>query len=205
VGAGRDVDSLCMLTLGTGIGGGLILDGRIWHGSQGMAGELGHMTINPNGALCACGNLGCVEAYASASAISRMAMAAIRVGRSPELAREAEQLGELTAEIVYIKAKQGDIVALEIFEMVGRSLGVAVANLINIFNLPLYVIGGGVARGWDAFGATLQAEVAKRSLVARATHPRIEASALGADAGLIGAAHLPRIAQEGSHAASRRS
>lgn len=204
VGAGRDVDSLCMVTLGTGIGGGLILDGRIWHGQEGMAGELGHMTIDPNGALCGCGNLGCIEAYASASAISRMAMAAIRVGRSPELAREAEQLGELTAEIVYIKAKQGDVVALEIFEMVGRSLGVAIANLINIFNLPLYVVGGGVARGWDAFCASLMAEVYKRSLVARSTHPRIVASALGADAGLIGAAHLPRIAQEGNHAASRR-
>jgi glucokinase len=204
VGEGRDVDSLCMVTLGTGIGGGLILDGRIWHGQEGMAGELGHMTIDPNGALCGCGNLGCIEAYASASAISRMAMAAIRVGRSPELAREAEQLGELTAEIVYIKAKQGDVVALEIFEMVGRSLGVAIANLINIFNLPLYVVGGGVARGWDAFCASLMAEVYKRSLVARSTHPRIVASALGADAGLIGAAHLPRIAQEGNHAASRR-
>jgi len=193
-GAGRDVPGLCMLTVGTGIGGGLILDGKIWHGRDGMAGELGHMTIDPNGSLCGCGNLGCVEAYASASAISHMAMAAVRVGRSLELAREAEQLGELTAEIVYIKAKQGDVVAREIFEMVGRSLGVAIANLINIFNLPLYVVGGGVARGWDAFSPSLLAEVRKRSLVARSTAPRIVPSALGSDAGLLGAAYLPRLA-----------
>ena len=193
VGAGRDASGLCMMTVGTGIGGGVILDGRIWHGMDGMAGELGHMTIDPNGALCGCGNLGCVEAYAGASAITRMAAAAIRVGRSPELAREADALGELTAEIVYIKAKQGDLVAREIFEMVGRSLGVALANLINIFNLPLYVVGGGVARGWDAFAPTLMAEVRKRSLVYRSSSTRIEPSSLGGEAGLLGAAYLPHM------------
>jgi len=193
VGAGREFDSLCMITVGTGIGGGLILNGRIWHGMAGMAGELGHMTIDPNGALCGCGNLGCIEAYAAASAITHMAMAAIRVGRSAELAREADQLGELTAEIVYIKAKQGDVVAREIFEMVGRSLGVGIANLINIFNLPLYVVGGGVARGWDAFSPSLMAEVRKRSLVARSTPTRIVPSELGAEAGLLGAAYLPTL------------
>ena len=199
VGAGREVSGLCMLTVGTGIGGGLILNGRIWHGMDGMAGELGHMTIDPNGALCGCGNLGCIEAYAAAGAITRMATAAIRVGRSPGLAREAEELGELTAEIVYIKAKQGDIVAREIFEMVGRSLGVGLANLINIFNLPLYVVGGGVARGWDAFAPSMMAEVSKRSLVARSTPTRIVPSALGAEAGLLGAAYLPLMQKEGQH------
>ena len=191
IGAGRDVPSLCMLTLGTGVGGGLILNGQIWHGKNGMGGELGHMTIDPNGALCGCGNLGCIEAYASASAITRMAMTAVRMGRSMELARDAEQLGELTGEIIYIKATQGDVLAREIFDMVGRSLGVAVASLVNIFNLPLYVIGGGVARGWDAFAPQLLAEVRKRSLVYRASETRIEPSALGADAGLLGAAYLP--------------
>ncbi len=203
VGAGRNVNGLCMITVGTGIGGGLILNGRIWHGMDGMAGELGHMTIDPNGALCGCGNLGCIEAYASAGAITHMAMAAIRVGRSPELARAAEELGELTAEIVYIKAKQGDIVAREIFEMVGRSLGVGLANMINVFNLPLYVVGGGVARGWDAFAPSLMAEVRKRSLVARSTPTRIVPSALGAEAGLLGAAYLPRMYEEGEHGKSR--
>lgn len=191
VGAGRDASGLCMITVGTGIGGGLILDGRVWHGMDGMAGELGHMTIDPNGALCGCGNLGCIEAYASASAITRMAMAAIRVGRSPSLAHAAEELGELTAEIVYIKAKQGDVVAREIFEMAGRSLGVGLANLINIFNLPLYVIGGGVARAWDAFAPAMMAELGKRSLVYRSTQTRITPSSLGAEAGLLGAAYLP--------------
>lgn len=204
VGAGSKVPSLCMITVGTGIGGGLILDRHIWHGREGMAGELGHMTIDPNGALCGCGNLGCVEAYAAASAISRMASAAVRVGRSAELARAAEELGELTAEIVYIKAKQGDVVAREIFDMVGRSLGIAIANLINIFNLPLYVVGGGVAHGWDAFAPNLMAEVHKRSLVARATQTTIVASALGADAGLIGAAHLPHLTQEADRADRQR-
>jgi glucokinase len=191
VGAGRDASGLCMLTLGTGIGGGVIFEGKVWHGLDGMGGELGHMTIDTDGALCGCGNLGCLEAYASGSAITRMAMAAVRVGRSPGLAQAAEELGELTAEIVYIKAKQGDIVAKEIFDMVGRSLGVGLASLINIFNLPLYVLGGGVARAWDIFSTSMMAEIPKRSLVYRATLPRIAPSALGADAGLLGAAYLP--------------
>jgi glucokinase len=196
LGAGRKVSGLCMLTLGTGIGGGVILDGQVWRGMDGMGGEFGHMTIDPNGALCACGNLGCIEAYASATAIVRMATAAIRVGRSPELAEAAEELGELNGEIVYIKAKEGDRVAREIFDMVGRSLGVALGNLINVFNLPLYVLGGGVARGWDIFSQPLLDEVQKRSIVYRATQPRIEPSALGAEAGLLGAAYLPLLAHQ---------
>ncbi|MGH9534440.1 MAG: ROK family protein [Terriglobales bacterium] len=191
VGAGKAVSGLCILTLGTGIGGGIILDGKIWHGQDGMGGELGHMTIDPNGALCGCGNLGCIEAYASATAILRMAHAAINVGRSPALRRAAEEVGELTAEIIYITAQQGDRVAREIFELVGRSLGVAIGNLINIFNLPLYILAGGVARAWDAFEAYLMDEVQKRSVVYRATKTRIEPSHLGAEAGLLGAAYLP--------------
>lgn len=191
VGAGKDVSGLCILTLGTGIGGGLIFDGSIWHGMDGMGGELGHMSIDPNGMLCGCGNLGCIEAYASATAIVRQAHAAIQVGRSPALAAAAQQAGELNAEIVYFKAKEGDTVALEIFDLVGRSLGVAVSNLINAFNLPLYVLGGGVARGWDAFAPAMLREVQRRSVVYRATRTRIERSALGAEAGLFGAAYLP--------------
>lgn len=203
VGAGKEVSGLCILTLGTGIGGGIILDGKIWHGQDGMGGELGHMTIDPNGALCGCGNLGCIEAYASATAILRMAHAAINVGRSPALRRAAEEVGELTAEIIYITAQQGDRVAREIFELVGRSLGVAIGNLINIFNLPLYVLAGGVARGWDAFEAHLMDEVQKRSVVYRATQTRIEPSKLGAEAGLLGAAYLPfQAAASGAGAAA---
>ena len=196
VGAGKDVSGLCILTLGTGIGGGLILDGQIWHGKDGMGGELGHMSIDPNGLLCSCGNLGCIEAYASATGIVRVATAAVRVGRSPELERAAREAGELTAELVYLKAKEGDPVALEVFDLVGRALGVAVSNLINAFNLPLYVLGGGVARGWDAFAPTLLREVQKRSVVFRATRTRIERSALGAEAGLFGAAYLPILEKQ---------
>lgn len=196
VGAGKDVSGLCILTLGTGIGGGLILNGRIWHGMDGMGGELGHMTIDPNGLLCNCGNLGCIEAYASATGIVRLATTAMRVGRSPGLEQAAREAGGLTAEMVYFKAKEGDPVALEVFDLVGRALGVAVSNLINAFNLPLYVLGGGVARGWDAFAPTLLREVQKRSVVYRATKTRIERSALGAEAGLFGAAYLPILERE---------
>ncbi len=190
VGCGKNVSSLCILTLGTGIGGGLILDNHVWHGADGMGAEFGHMTIDPNGALCACGNLGCIEAYASATAIQRMAHAAVKMGRSPQLAKMAADYGEPTSEMIYLQAKQGDKLALEIFDLVGRSLAVTVGNLINAFNVPLYVLGGGVARAWDVFGPALLDELPRRSVVYRATQPRVEPSILDADAGLIGSAYL---------------
>ena len=195
LGTGREVSGLCILTLGTGIGGGLVLDGRVWHGRDGMGAEMGHTTVDPNGLLCGCGNLGCVEAYASATAIVKLARSAARAGRSAVLAEMAMVEGGLTAESVFEAAQSGDRAAMGIFEMAGRALGVAVANLINIFNLPLYVVGGGVARGWEAFAPVMLREVEARSVVYRAAGARIEPSALQGDAGLFGAAYLPLQAQ----------
>ena len=135
MGAGRGVDDLVLLTLGTGIGGGIIVGGRILHGQIGMAGELGHITISPNGNPCGCGNRGCVEKHASATAVSAMARL-LGLGH------------DLTAKQVYDLAVQGNDRAREIFKVMGEALGIALAGLINIFNFPLYLLGGGVvARG----------------------------------------------------------
>ena len=131
MGAGRGVDDLVLLTLGTGIGGGIIVGGRILHGQIGMAGELGHITISPNGNPCGCGNRGCVEKHASATAVSAMARL-LGLGH------------DLTAQQVYDLAVQGNDRAREIFKVMGEALGIALAGLINIFNFPLYLLGGGV-------------------------------------------------------------
>jgi glucokinase len=203
LGAGREVDSLCMITLGTGVGGGLVLNGKIWRGMSGMAGELGHINVQPDGPPCGCGSQGCVEQFASATAIKRMAIEAIERGEAPELARAMKEEPEFSSRVVYQMAVQGDRAAQQIFRRVGIALGVAVADLVNIFNLPMYVIGGGVVSAWDAFAPALTEEVRKRSFVYTATESSanllnarktiITRALLGSDAGLYGAARLPLL------------
>jgi glucokinase len=213
LGAAKHVDDMIMLTLGTGVGGGIVLEGRIWHGMTGMAGEFGHMTVEPEGPQCGCGNHGCVEQYASATAVVRMAKEAIASGRAPGLARAASSDPEFNAKAVYNLAIQGDEEARKIFGRLGRALGICVANLVNAFNLPMYVVGGGVASAWEAFSPFVFEELRQRSLIYAATAPRtllsdgqgasgqvdsegptrtiVTRALLGSDAGLYGAAELP--------------
>jgi glucokinase len=186
MGAGRGVDDLVLLTLGTGIGGGIISGGKVLHGYLGMAGELGHITVEPrDGVRCGCGNFGCLEAHASATAIVRMAEEAIRAGKSPGLARFR---GQVTSAQVYEAALAGDAEARSIFERMGRALGLGLAMLINTFNFPLYLLSGGVLAAWDLFAPAMLEETAKRSLTFRQTDTRIDKADLGEEAGLYGAA-----------------
>jgi glucokinase len=179
MGAGRDVDELLLVTLGTGIGGGIIIGGRVLHGFLGMAGELGHMTVVPEGNPCGCGNCGCLEKHASATAITAMA--------------HMLQLGDnLSAADVYTLALAGNVRAQQCFISMGRALGIALANLINIFNFPLYLLSGGVLAAWDLFTPVMLDEVRKRSFTFSRTNARIEKGILGNEAGLYGAAYLPR-------------
>jgi glucokinase len=217
LGAGASVDDMCMLTLGTGVGGGVVLNGQVWHGMTGMAGELGHLNVDPNGPPCNCGSRGCLEQLASATAVKRMAIEAIATGKAPELARAMNEDPEFSSKVVHQMAMQGDEPAREIFRRVGDALGVALAGVINIFNLPMYVIGGGVSSAWDAFAPAMMERVRQNSFVYRATAPAenapgvegrkvpddvlparrttiITRALLGSDAGLIGAARLPMIA-----------
>lgn len=215
LGAARKVEDMAILTLGTGVGSALILRGKVWHGMTGMAGEFGHMTLEPDGLPCKCGNRGCLEMYASATAVVRMAREAMASGEAPGLAQAANADPEFSAKAVYNLAIQGDEAARKIFRRVGRALGIALANLVNALNLPMYVIGGGVSSAWDAFSPTIFDELRARSMVYAATAPPAEvgdrgASALvdaagsartivtrallGSDAGLYGAARLPFLA-----------
>jgi glucokinase len=213
LGAARDTHEVCMLTLGTGVGGGIVLNGRAWHGMTGMAAELGHITVDPNGPKCNCGNYGCVEQFASATAIVRMAKEAIHTGLAPELARaEITSGAEFGAKVVYNLAIQGDKPAQQVLEKAGWALGIVLAGLVNALNLRIYVIGGGVANSWSAFAPAMFAELQRRSFVYAATAPDDQAASvmegasatlkplgasprtiitralLGGDAGLYGAA-----------------
>jgi glucokinase len=145
-GAGQGARHLIYLTVSTGIGGGLILDGRVYRGADGSAGELGHMTVDDNGPEHNCGQRGCLEVLASGTAIARMAREAVAAGRSPELARLARTVEELTPVEVDRAADAGDEAAREILARAGHFLGVGLANYLNIFNPEVVVIGGGVSR-----------------------------------------------------------
>lgn len=211
LGAAAGVDDMCMFTLGTGVGGGLVLQGQIWHGMTGMAGELGHINVEPDGHPCNCGSRGCLEQYASATAVKRMAQEAITAGQAPQMARAMKEGAEFSSKVIYDLAMQGDAPARGVFERVGKALGTVVADMVNIFNFPMYVIGGGVANAWDAFAPLMLETLGRNSFVYRATAPTeniqagnapnrsvrgtiITRAMLGGDAGLIGAARLPMMA-----------
>jgi glucokinase len=178
VGAGREVNDLVLLTLGTGIGGGIISGGRVLHGFVGMAGEIGHMTVFPDGNPCGCGNYGCLEKHASATAIVGMA-------------RMLSLGDDITSEGVYDLALEGNERAQMIFHTMGTALGIAIATLMNIFNFPVYLLSGGVLAAWDQFAPPMMAEIEKRSFTYRNTKTRVEKAILGNEAGLYGAAYLP--------------
>ena len=183
MGAGRQVDDLILLTLGTGIGGGIISGGRVLHGFLGMAGELGHLTVVTNGFPCGCGNRGCVEKHASATAITAMA--------------RVMQLGDnLSAAEVYELAAKGNEHARTVFRVMGESLGIALAMMVNTFNFPLYLLSGGVLAAWDLFAPAMLEEMRRRSFTFRTTDTKVEKAILGNEAGLYGAAYLPWIARE---------
>ena len=178
MGAGRDVRDLILLTLGTGIGGGILIDGKILHGFRGMAAEIGHMTVFPDGNPCGCGNCGCLEKHASATAIAAM-------GRMMYLG------SDVTAARVYQLAKEGNERAKLVFESMGKALGIALANLMTIFNFPLYLLSGGPLPAWDFFAPAMFYEIGKRSFSYKRSGARVEKALLGGDAGLLGAAYLP--------------
>jgi glucokinase len=210
LGVARGVDSMCIITLGTGVGGGIVINGDIWDGMTGMAGELGHITIEPDGHPCNCGNRGCIEQLASGTAVLRMAREAMQSGDAEQMKAWASSNDqEFTAKSVFVLAEQGDPTAKAIFHKVGVSLGILMADLVNTFNFPMYVIGGGVSRAWDAFAPSMFVEARRRSMVYAATAPEagkemdetardiqlgrtiITRALLGSDAGLFGAARLP--------------
>lgn len=186
LGAARGCRDVVSVTLGTGVGGGVILDGELWRGAHGSAGEIGHTTVDPfSGLKCKCGNVGCLELFASATAIVRMTREGL-----PEFPDSVLNHGELTAEVVYDAGRAGDELALNVFKKFGTYLGVGLANLINIIDPEIIVIAGGAVNGWRLFASYMQQEVTERSVSAAAQQVKIAAAQCGDNAGLLGAARL---------------
>jgi glucokinase len=186
-GAGRNRRTIVCVTLGTGVGGGIILDGELWRGVNDSAAEIGHMCVDPfGGVACMCGSRGCLEVYASATAIVRMTREARP--RYPNSVLQPKQ--ELTSEKIYRAGLAGDELALEVFRRMGVYLGIGLANLINILNPEMIVIGGGVVNGWDLFARHMNHEVRERAFPLPAEQVEIVAAECGDDAGLLGAAYL---------------
>jgi len=189
MGAGRDADSLIGVTLGTGIGGGLILDGRLVRGASGCAGELGHMTIDLNGRRCACGNYGCLEAYASGPNIAARAREGIEAGYVSSIVDLVDgDLSRITALTVYEARIAGDGYAQEVMLETAKFLGAGIANLVNILNPRRVVLVGGVTRAGEYLLAPLRAEVRRRAFDWAADACDIVLGELPETAGVIGAA-----------------
>jgi glucokinase len=187
LGAARGHRTVVCVTLGTGVGSGIILDGELWHGANDSAGEIGHTSIEPfNGPPCSCGSRGCLEVYASATAIVRMASEALTDHPSSVL----NATDNLTAEKIFAAGKDGDALALEVFQRVGDYLGVGLANVINILNPEMIVIGGGVANGWELFEDHMHQRILEYAFRLPAAEAKIVPAECGDDAGLLGAARL---------------
>jgi len=204
LGAGKEiaVDSMCMLTLGTGVGSGIILDGKIWHGMVGMGGEAGHTPLIPDGLLCGCGSKGCLEMYASATGLTKAATALAARGEAKDIAEIIAEKGSVTALDLALLARAGSTSANHLYNRLGYYIGLSLAGLVSTLDLPLYIIGGGVASAWELFSEQMFKTLEENSYVYRLGAPTqllkkeqnktfVCPAQIGPGAGLLGAAMLP--------------
>jgi len=178
-------NSVCV-TLGTGVGGGLIFDGKPYRGIDGTAGEIGHIGVEKEGYPCGCGSHGCVEQYASATALVRMAKELAKSFPGSPLASKSD----VTGADIYDAGLQSDPLALEVFSIMGAYLGMALADLVNVLNPEIIIVGGGVAGAWDLFIGSVSREIVRRSFREPAERVKLIRAKLGDDAGILGVAQL---------------
>lgn len=192
-GAGRGVENLIYLTVSTGIGGGIIVDDRLYTGVCGTAGEIGHTTVDINGQRCNCGNTGCLETLASGTAVAGEAIRRIGSGEGSSLAGMVEgKIEDITAETVGVAAREGDRLALEVISRAAGFLGVGMVNLVNIFNPEMIIVGGGMAQMGDLLLGPARQVVKERAFSLPARAVRIVPARLGDSAGVLGAAVFAR-------------
>jgi glucokinase len=193
-GAAAGASDVALLTIGTGIGGGLVLGGEVYRGWIGGGAEMGHMVVDMDGRPCQgnCPNWGCLESVASGSALVREASLAVARRPDTELGRALEAGRELTGPMITELARAGDPVARGALEVVGRALGVGIANLVNIFNPEVVVIGGGVSEAGELLLEPAREVMARRALAPGRDVVRVSAAAFGAEAGMVGAAIMAR-------------
>ncbi len=188
-GAGRGLSNLVLLTLGTGVGGGIILNGKLYLGSSGSAAEIGHTIVDIDGPKCRCGNNGCLETLVSGTAMAEEAISRISQGGKSSLIEMVEgKIEDITAEKVYLAAKGGDSLALEVIARAAHYLGVSVVNLVNIFNPEMIIIGGSVAQMGDLLLKPVRQMVKEKAFPLLAQAVQIVPAQLGNDAGVFGAA-----------------
>ncbi len=195
-GAGRDVDDLLLVTVGTGVGGGIVLAGELYRGGAGLAAEIGHLRVVPGGRPCGCGNAGCWEQYASGSALVHDTRAALVDGgrrAAPLLELAGGDPGAVTGRMVSGAARRGDPLAVELVRGVGRWLGEGIASLCAVLDPTVVVVGGGLSEEGDLFLDPVREAVAEQ-LTGRGhrPEPQVRVAELGNDAGLVGAADLSR-------------
>jgi glucokinase len=191
-GAARGCKNVVLLTLGTGVGGGLIVDGKLVRGRSGMAGELGHVCVEPDGMPCDCGAHGCLEAYVSASGLCGLLKQRLQLDESQFPTEYLDRGGEFSARGLTRAARRGDPLALEMFEIAGRYLGIAIASLVNTFNPEKVVIGGGVAGALSLMRVAMVREVKARAFAAAVAQTSLIKAALGSEGGVVGAAFAAR-------------
>jgi len=185
-GVSKEFKNSIYVTLGTGVGGGIIISGKVLRGADGMAGEIGHLCVEAFGASCRCGSRGCIEQYSSASAIVRIAKEL--EAQYPESALKNN--AQLTAFEVFQAGTTGDKLALEVFRQMGFYLGVALSSLLNVLNPEIVVIGGGASAGWELFMPQMQETIRQRAYGGSSIQAEIVRGELGDDAGILGAARL---------------
>jgi glucokinase len=186
LGASKGYQTSIMVTLGTGVGGGIIIDGKVLRGIDGTAAEVGHICVEPFGAPCGCGSRGCVEQYSSATAVVRLAH--LLENQYPKSILKDKS--RLSSADVYAAGKENDDLALEVFRQVGFYLGIALADLVNVLNPEVIVIGGGASAGWDLFINHVDDQIRGRAFREPAQRARLVRAELGDDAGILGAARL---------------
>lgn len=190
-GAGKNIENFLCITLGTGIGCGLILHNELWSGENGKAGEFGHMIVAHRGVPCACGKNGCLEAYSSGEAISRMARTRLQSGAYSSLKNlSGGDFNTINAEMVYRAARNGDTVAIEIFKQAATYLAVGIANVNNLLDIHYVILGGGVSNAFDVFAPFLLEEIKKQVFIISRERIAVVPSALGSAAGIYGAGYL---------------
>ncbi|AYB40014.1 ROK family glucokinase [Brevibacillus laterosporus] len=194
-GAGQGTDNLVAITLGTGIGGGIIIDGKIVHGVKGVGGEIGHVTVNPDGPLCNCGKKGCMERYGSATAIILGIEKAAKEGRSTYLAKQLTEKGSLTAKDAFDAAAEGDIAAQEVIDQAAFYTGFGLSHIANLLNPAKIVIGGGVSAAGDVLFRLIRKSFDSYTWKIAADSCEILPATLGNDAGVIGASWLVKQGQ----------
>lgn len=193
LGAGRGISNLVYVTVGTGIGGGIIINGKLYSGTSGCAGEIGHMTIDVSGPVCSCGNIGCWEVLASGTALAREAIRLLKSGKKSSLTEMVGgKLDAVTAEKIALAAQSGDSLALKVISRTAAYLGVGLINLVNIFNPEMIVIGGGLSKVGDLLLEPAKRVMKERAFSLCAERVRIVTAQLGDDVGVLGAALFAR-------------